>query len=223
MLPEAILLGPLVIKATLIVTLLGLVGGGLFFYYTSPYDNTLKKRHSNKLLDVVLYTMIFTIVAKVILNVLLFFDDPVAVLAYPSDSSAFYLATGGVIVVMTWSLRKMRANLVPLIDSLFRLIVGSQFVQLFLTLVLTTYHVSMLQIGLLFVTLLLLVFLTKLPLNVLTEIGVIGVYTIGAFGLSFIETMPFFNFYVHGNYYLFLGFILSAPLFWSHKQTTERR
>ncbi|SFP19026.1 hypothetical protein SAMN05421839_10874 [Halolactibacillus halophilus] len=31
MLPEAILLGPLVIKATLIVTLLGLVGGGLFF------------------------------------------------------------------------------------------------------------------------------------------------------------------------------------------------
>jgi hypothetical protein len=223
MLPEAILLGPLVIKATLIVMLLGLVGGGLFFYYTSPYDNTLKKRHSNKLLDVVLYTMIFTIVAKVILNVSLFFDDPVAVLAYPSDSSAFYLATGGVIVVMAWSLIKTRTELVPLIDSLFRLIVGSQFVQLFLTLTLTTYYVSMIQLGLLFVTLLLLVFLTKHPLRSATHVSIIGVYTAGAFGLSFIETMPFFNFYVHGSYYLFLGLVLLAPFFWSNKYTTESR
>lgn len=223
MLPEAILLGPLVIKATLIVTILGLVGGGLLFYYTSPYEQALKKLHSNKLLDIVLYTMIFTIVAKVILNVSLFFDDPVAVLAYPSDSTAFYLATLGVVVVMAWSLIKTRTELVPLIDSLFRLIVGSQFVQLFLTLVLTTYHVSMLQLGLLFITLLLLVFLTKQPLNLMTEIAIIGIYTIGAFGLSFIETMPFFNFYVHGSYYLFLGFILLAPLLWSDKYTTESR
>jgi len=222
-LPEAILLGPLVIKATLIVTLLGLVGGGLFFYYTSPYENAIKKLHSNKLLDIVLYTMIFTIVAKVLLNVSLFFDDPVAVLAYPSDSTAFYLATLGVVVVMAWSLIKTRTELVPLIDSLFRLIVGSQFVQLFLTLTLTTYHVSMLQLGLLFITLLLLVFLTKQPLNLVMETAIIAVYTIGAFGLSFIETMPLFNFYVHGSYYLFLGFILLAPLLWSDKYTTESR
>ncbi|MGM0523645.1 MAG: hypothetical protein ACQER2_06345 [Bacillota bacterium] len=223
MLPEAILLGPLVIKATLIVTMLGLVGGGLLFYYTSPYEQALKKLHSNKLLDIVLYTMIFTIVAKVILNMSLFFDDPVAVLAYPSDSTAFYLATGGVIIVMAWSLVKARTELVPLIDSLFRLIVGSQFVQLFLTLTLTTYYVSMIQLGLLFVTLLLLVFLTKQPLNIMTQASIIGVYTMGAFGLSFIETMPFFNFYVHGSYYLFLGLILIATLVWSQKHTTESR
>ncbi|WP_234987415.1 hypothetical protein [Halolactibacillus halophilus] len=172
------------------------------------------------MLDVVLYTMIFTIIAKVILNLSLFFDDPVAVLAYPSDSTALYLATGGVVVVMAW---KAHTELMPLMDSLFRLIVGSQFMQLFLTLVLTTYHISMLQLGLLFVTLLLLVFLTNQPLNVMTEIGVMGVYTIGTFALSFIEIMPFFNFYVNGSYYLFLGLILLAPFFWSHKHTAESR
>ncbi len=223
MLPEAILLGPLVIKATLIVTVLGLFGGGLFFYYTSPYDETLKKLHSNKLLDIVLYTMIFTIVAKVLLNVSLFFDDPIAVLAYPSDSTAFYLAAVGVIVVMAWSLKKVAVQPGPLIDSLFRLIVGGQFVQLFLTLAITTYHVSMVQLGLLFVTLLLLVFLTKQQLSVTTQVGIISFYTAGAFGLSFIETLPFFNFYVHGSYYLFLGFCLVTTLIWSQKHTTESR
>ncbi|GEM03622.1 hypothetical protein HMI01_06100 [Halolactibacillus miurensis] len=223
MLPEAILLGPLVIKATLIVTILGLLGGALFFYYTSPHDKALKKIHSNKILDGVLYTMIFTIVAKVILNLPLFIDDPVAVLAYPSGSSALYLALVGVVGVLAWSLNKEAIRHHPFMDSLFRFIVGSQFVQLFLTLTVTTYHVSIYQLGLLFITLLLLVLLTKTQLALPKLIGLIAFYSVTSFGLYFIETVPFFSFYVNGSYYLVLGFLLIGTLVWSQTHTTESR
>lgn len=223
MLPEAIILGPLVLKATLIVTVLGLLGGVLFVYFTSPFNKDIVKLHVNKLFDVILYFIIFTIVSKVLLNIELFFEDPVAVLAYPSDSKAFYLASITTLIVIGFSLKKQTMDIRSFIDSLFRLIVGSQFIQLFLTLTMTTYHASIYQLALTFLTLILLVFLTKdnLPIGIL--IGLIALFSVMSFGLSFIGSVPLFGFYVGGFYYLILGLILTVSLLLTKNNSTESR
>lgn len=213
MLPEAIILGPLIIKATLVVTILGLFGGALFLYLTSPLDQEKKKLHMNKLIDSVLYLMIFTIVAKIILNMSLFFEDPVAVLAYPSNSTALYVALVMTVVVMVMSKQKDVMLSWGFIDSLFRFLVSSQFIQLFLTLSLTTYTVSIYQLGFLFIILLALLLKSAARQNQL--LGLWTLYGVGLFSLSFIDVMPFFGYYVQGLFYLIfslLGSFLVAIL-----------
>lgn len=213
MLPEAIILGPLIIKATLVVTILGLFGGALFLYLTSPLDQEKKKLHMNKLIDSVLYLMIFTIVAKITLNMSLFFEDPVAVLAYPSNSTALYLALVMTVVVMVMSKQKDVMLSWGFIDSLFRFLVSSQFIQLFLTLSLTAYTVSIYQLGFLFIILLALLLKSAARQNQL--LGLWTLYGVGLFSLSFIDVMPFFGYYVQGLFYLIfslLGSFLVAIL-----------
>lgn len=220
MLPEAIILGPLIIKGTLVVTIIGLFGGALFLYLTSPLDQEKKKIHMNKMVDGFLYLMIFIIVAKIILNMPLFFEDPVAVLAYPSNSTALYLALAMTIGVMVVSKQKKVMLSGDFIDSLARFIVGSQFIQLFFTLILTTYKVSVYQLGFLFITLLALLFIS--PASQKPLFGLLILYGVGLFSLSFIDFVPFFGFYVHGLFYLTFSLLGSLFIFLPQKKQESR-
>jgi len=74
------------------ITISSIFGGILSFYMMSDLPKNQRKRHIEEITSQLINFVLFVWVGKIILNFLVFISDPLAILAYPSDSSAFYLA-----------------------------------------------------------------------------------------------------------------------------------
>lgn len=68
------------------------IAGFIFFYVMSPLTKEVKKQQAEAVLSLLINFVIYMWVGKIILNLSTFIEDPFAVLAYPSNSHAFYLA-----------------------------------------------------------------------------------------------------------------------------------
>ncbi|WP_164219036.1 hypothetical protein [Virgibacillus sp. YIM 98842] len=66
--------------------------GLISFYVLSDLPKKQKKKLMEELTSLLINFIIFIWVGKILLNISLFIQDPLAVLAYPGDSGAFYLA-----------------------------------------------------------------------------------------------------------------------------------
>ncbi|MFY3792176.1 hypothetical protein ACOQFO_10930 [Ureibacillus sp. MALMAid1270] len=69
-----------------------IIVGLLIYYWISPSNKEEMKIQFEKVVNFLLNFIIFMWIAKVVLNITIFIKDPLAVLAYPADSTAFYLA-----------------------------------------------------------------------------------------------------------------------------------
>lgn len=67
--------------------------GILFFYFASTYSKEEKKKKIDLVSSQFINYVIFIWLGKIIFHFKLFIQDPFAVLAYPSGSEAFYIAT----------------------------------------------------------------------------------------------------------------------------------
>lgn len=65
----------------------------LVFDLMSPLAKTQRKKEIGEAASQLINFVLFLWLAKILLNLPLFVQDPLAVLAYPSNSEAFYLAT----------------------------------------------------------------------------------------------------------------------------------
>lgn len=65
----------------------------LVFYLMSPLTKKQRKKQIGEIISQLINFVLFLWLAKILLNLPLFVQDPLAVLAYPSNSEAFYLAT----------------------------------------------------------------------------------------------------------------------------------
>src|SRR5690625_2609412 len=74
------------------IIIISFVIGFIFFYIISPLSKEEKRKHIEELVSLLINFIIFIWVGKIIMNLAIFISDPLAVLAYPSDSSAFYIA-----------------------------------------------------------------------------------------------------------------------------------
>lgn len=73
----------------------------LAFYAMSSLDKMQRKKQLEEITSQLINFVLFLWLAKILLNLPLFVQDPLAVLAYPSNSESFYLAallTGGLLV-----------------------------------------------------------------------------------------------------------------------------
>ncbi|WP_249870649.1 hypothetical protein [Oceanobacillus saliphilus] len=66
--------------------------GLISFYLVSDLPKQERKKQMDDMISNLTNFVIFIWIAKIILNFSIFMEDPLAILAYPSDSSAFYLA-----------------------------------------------------------------------------------------------------------------------------------
>lgn len=66
--------------------------GTLVFYWISSLDKEERKKQLGEVLNFLFNFMIFLWISKIIINFPVFITDPLAILAYPSNSSSFYLA-----------------------------------------------------------------------------------------------------------------------------------
>ncbi|MHA6252534.1 hypothetical protein [Oceanobacillus sp. CAU 1775] len=81
----------------------------LLFYFFSDFSKEEKKKYTDELISQLVNFILFMWAAKILLNLPLFIQDPLAVLAYPSDSNAFYLAVLFTTMIIIY--KKLRKNL----------------------------------------------------------------------------------------------------------------
>lgn len=77
---------------SILITISSIFGGILAFYIMSDLPKEQRKKHIDEITSQLINFVLFIWMGKIILNFPIFISDPLAILAYPSDSSAFYLA-----------------------------------------------------------------------------------------------------------------------------------
>ncbi|WP_419893833.1 hypothetical protein [Oceanobacillus kimchii] len=104
--PSAWLIGPLVIKSELVLLIGSFLLGIVFFRFISPYSKLETKKRIDKIMNLFIMFVVFLWLGKIITNLSTFINDPLPILAYPSDSKAFYVAVALSIVYVKLKLAK---------------------------------------------------------------------------------------------------------------------
>src|SRR5690625_3451826 len=78
--------------ASIGIIIVSLAIGLITFYILNDLPKEKKKKYMEEFISQLVNFIIFIWVGKILLNISLFIQDPLAVLAYPGDSGAFYLA-----------------------------------------------------------------------------------------------------------------------------------
>lgn len=104
----------------------------LAFYVMSQLSKEQRKLQINEIISQVINFMLFLWLAKVLLNLPLFVQDPLAVLAYPSNSEAFYLAAlfSGVLIFVKAKKGKLAGGVFA--HSLLHVMLAALFVYEFM-------------------------------------------------------------------------------------------
>ncbi|WP_047986452.1 hypothetical protein [Ornithinibacillus californiensis] len=114
---------------------LSLAIGFLFFYIYSDLKKGQKKKHIEELTSQLINFVIFIWLGKIVLNLSTFLSDPLSVLAYPSDSKAFYFAIVLIALLLLYKSKRKNMKVLPLLESFVQLFLISSFVYEFIQLV----------------------------------------------------------------------------------------
>ncbi|GAE95294.1 hypothetical protein JCM21714_4515 [Gracilibacillus boraciitolerans JCM 21714] len=91
--PSAWMIGPLIVRSDLVILIGSFIVGILFFGLVSPYSKTVSKRRKDDVGNLLIVFVVSLWIGKILTNFLMFIKDPISILAYPSDSLAFYIAS----------------------------------------------------------------------------------------------------------------------------------
>ncbi|MEC5424203.1 hypothetical protein QGM71_11935 [Virgibacillus sp. C22-A2] len=116
------------------ILLISMTAGLLFFYIVSPLTKAERKKQIEEVASLLINFLLFIWVGKILLNLTVFFQDPLAILAYPSNSHAFYIAVllSG-LTVLYKCIRKQEKTFSTLFSFIPVFLVGSfvfEFIQL---------------------------------------------------------------------------------------------
>src|SRR5690625_476361 len=91
--------------------ILSFIIGGIFFYVMSVETKEIKKQQIELIFSLLINFIIFMWIGKIVQHVPLIFKDPLAILAYPSNSVSFYFATGLIIINLIYRVVRHQENL----------------------------------------------------------------------------------------------------------------
>lgn len=202
--PEAIMIGSLVLKTSLLLLVASFVIGILFFWLTSPMEKKEKNDQIDHVTSILLTFILVLIGSKIILKWSLFIDDPIAVLAFPSESTSFYIAFVGLLLYVGYLFKVKNKSMVNMSLSFFIVFLMSSFSFLIGQLLVMKTDVSIIELSVHFLLLILWLLLqTKLRNQYLVGMMII-IFGGTKLVLSFYKTMFVFTFPLHSWFYLSL-------------------
>src|SRR5699024_1243831 len=101
--------------------------GFVFFYMTNPFHKKMKKSILEQLSSLLINFVIYIWVGKIILNIHVFVQDPLAILAYPSDSAAFYVASLLISLHIGWNVWRRKMDL-HILEAFVPVFLGASFI-----------------------------------------------------------------------------------------------
>jgi len=176
------------IQSSIAIIILSLSLGFLTYYLLSDLAKEQKKKYMEEVLGQLINFVIYIWVGKIILNFSIFIVDPLAILSYPSNSNAFYVAVLLSVVTILIQDKRGKIDVLPFLNAFTHIFLTASFVYEFMQVI---WNKNPYAIGYMGLIALLIVgfvvmrgFVSPHWLNLLIFLG----WTIGSLGLS--VTMP---------------------------------
>jgi len=117
------------------IIVISMMIGLLSFLIFSDESIADRKKLLHELTSQIINFIIFLWIGKVLWNLSIFISDPMAVIAYPSNSEAFYLAVLFIVLLLFYKSYRKQMELIPFLDSSLHVFFVSSFVYEFIQLV----------------------------------------------------------------------------------------
>src|SRR5690625_4463590 len=121
------------------ILILSFIIGGLFFYVTSEESKAIKKKQIETIFSLLINFIIYIWIGKIIQHFPLLLKDPLAILAYPSNSQSFYIATALIIVNLIYRIARHKEKINFIFQAFLPIFIASFFVYEFIELVIQGY------------------------------------------------------------------------------------
>lgn len=187
--------------------------GYIFFYVTSPLTNHTQKQLLTEITSLLLNFIIFIWIGKITINIKMFISDPLAILAYPSNSEAFYIAVGLLLINIGYKVKRHNLKIMPLLSSFVPVFLVASFVYEFFQIVWGRNTFTWGYLGLLMVLLILYIVLHDRTSSKKVTFFLLTIWSLGQLILAMI--MPFTTVfgYMMSPWFMSLIFIFCFVLF----------
>jgi hypothetical protein len=189
---------------------LSLALGFLFFYLYSDLKKEQKKKHVEELTSQLINFVLFIWLGKIVLNLSTFLSDPLSVLAYPSDSKAFYFAIVLIALSLLYKSKRKNTKILPLVDSFVQVFLISSFVYEFIQLVVEDNSYAFGYVILLAILIGIFFFLRERLNVIILLIILVTAWSIGMVSLALIQPFVTVFGYMMAPWFVGLMFIASV-------------
>lgn len=115
--------------------IISFLAGFIFFYMTSALQKTDKKQQLEEITSLLINFVIYIWIGKIIVHFSVFIRDPLAVLAYPSNSYAFYIAIVFITINIIYKAKKQKFAVIPLLHAFVPVFLVASFLYEFMQMV----------------------------------------------------------------------------------------
>ncbi|HLS59574.1 MAG TPA: hypothetical protein VK044_00390 [Virgibacillus sp.] len=206
------------VLTSIAIIVMSFIIGLMFFYLTSPLSHVERKQQIEEVISLLINFVIFIWIGKIVVRFSIFIEDPLAILAYPSDSSAFYVASLLIVVNIVYKMKRHQFDAESLMRTFVPVFLVSSFVYEFIEMVWQGNVYSWLYLGLLMVLLLLFLVGSNQLSETRMSYLLVLIWTTGQLVLTFIE--PFatvFGFIMTQWYLIGLLVLFSGLLIYNRK------
>ncbi|GAA0430376.1 hypothetical protein GCM10008983_03480 [Lentibacillus halophilus] len=128
-----------------------LAGGLLFYYIATSARKSGKKKEREEIVSILINFILFVWAGKLLMNLPIFLSDPLAVLAYPSASPAFFTAVILMVVNVAYRVKRHAMDIHGFLTAFLPVFLGAAFSYEFLDIIWHGNHLSLWQQGLLLI------------------------------------------------------------------------
>ncbi|RYG74682.1 hypothetical protein EU245_00400 [Lentibacillus lipolyticus] len=114
---------------------LSITVGFIYFYIMNDLPKQQKKKHIGDLTSQLINFIIFIWIGKIILNFSIFIKDPLAILAYPSNSDAFYLAVLFSAIILVYRSKRNQMDVPAFMESFLSVFLTASLLYEFIQLI----------------------------------------------------------------------------------------
>lgn len=194
------------------IIVVSLIVGFISYYIFSDLTKKQKKKHIEEMISQLINFIIFIWLAKIILNFSLLIKDPLAILAYPSNSEAFYLAVLFSALMLIYKSKRKQVNVLAFLEAFLPVFLVASFIYEFIQLVWNNNTYAFGYIILLTVLLTSFLFISgRISTSTLIIMMLIG-WTAGMLLLAFIQPFATVFGYIMAPWFVGVFFIISLSL-----------
>jgi hypothetical protein len=203
---------------SIIIAFISISGGILAYYMVSELPKEQRKKQINEMTSQIVNLILFIWAGKILLNFPAFIQDPLAILAYPSDSIALYLAILFSSALLFYKSRKGQLDVLMFIQTFIPIFLISSFLFEFIQFSWNAQTLSFGYMVLLAVLLVLhLLIQRKLDVYALTIVMLTG-WSLGISMLHFVQPFVTAFGYLMAPWFIGVFFTVSLTLLLLHKR-----
>ncbi|MFD2759404.1 hypothetical protein [Lentibacillus juripiscarius] len=167
-----------------------------------------RKEYLEEMISQLINLVIFVWVGKIILNFPVFIEDPLTILAYPSDSDSFYLAVLFSVVLFFYKSSKWKLDTLVFLESFLLVLLTASFTYEFIQYIWNDNQFAFGYLILLTVLLLIFIFMQKRFASGTSILVILTVWSLGVLLLLLIQPFVTVFGYMITPWFLGLFFVI---------------